>query len=259
VGLAVDYCEEYAGKIFSDKKSRLSSLGILAHKPIQVLMYKLLESRGIVGSGIETRILSDRQYRVDQSMKMSNELLGSIDLSLFKGIINRNINFLGSSATVEGILSQLEHMVLDYTLSSSYKVTVGTSERKGKVRKHYQSDKNFFFIVNYKLGLSNPQYYDNRIKEMMVRDNINNPEMVSFIGIDEFVQLFRFEGDETINLFGTEGSFFTILDKILTLTELAQTKRWAFAELRALYNDASKVFNELRVSGAVDKYIGDLA
>jgi len=69
---------------------------------------------------------------------------------------------------------------------------------------------------------------------------------------------FRIDGDESIKLFGVEGNFFTVLDKILTLTELAQSKRWAFAELRGLYDDASEIFNELKKSGVVNNYIGDL-
>jgi len=258
VGLAISKGEEYQGIIYSNWKSKVSTLGILAHKPLQIIIHKILQSRGIEGLGIDTTVISDRDYNPDHSMRFTKKLLDSIDLTLFKKIIERNIGQVGSSLTVDQVLKNLQHMVLDYTLSKDKVVNIGTVEKPGKVRKHYQSPSSFFFIINYNKDLKNPSYTDEYIKKKMVKHSINDPEMVCFISLNEFIRLFKIDVNK-------KGKFFPKLDKnlsvkdIVDLIEDAKKKRWAFDELRIIYNAASDEYEKLKGKGVVGQYIGDLS
>ncbi|MFX1478141.1 MAG: hypothetical protein ACFFCI_08410 [Promethearchaeota archaeon] len=251
VGIAIEQGERYEEVIYSDKISRSTTLGILAHKPIQLIIYQFLKSKGILGLGLDTRVLSDRQYNPDQSLRVNSKFLETIDLALFKALIHRNVKQTRISFTPEEILHQIQYMVWDYTLTSSEEYTIGTIEEPGKVRKHYQSPSTFFLIINYNKDLRSSSYFDKKIKTKMIKNDLNNPEMVSFISVSEFIQLIKIKDNQ-------HGDFLTRLNKILTLIETAKSKRRAFNELRELYNDALVDYNKLKASGIVGGYIGDL-
>ena len=255
ITLAIDRCNNYADLLFSDKSVRRASIGTLVHKPLEIIIYKILKLKGLI-SGMETKVIPGRYFAVDQSIVKNDLFLSSIDLSFLKKIIQRNIRYHSLSLSVDEVLSNIQHFVIDYTISSSLKVSVGTIKKPGKVRKPgYYSEHQFLFIVNYDPSLDNHKYYDNRMRDKMILDGIPHPEMVSFIGVEDLVDLLLKEGDEKDEKYG---KLLIELNNLLTLVELAKKRKSKFDELIRLYDKASDEFDRLKLSGIIGGYIGDL-
>ncbi|MFX0022369.1 MAG: hypothetical protein ACFE9S_08575, partial [Candidatus Hermodarchaeota archaeon] len=247
VDLTLKKCENYAFGLARDREQRRASIGTLVHKPLELLIYELLKSRFLIHD-FETLLVHNRKFAADQAMKFDNNFRQSIDLNILKTIIRKNLQYFGSSSTVGEILKKIQHVIIDYTISSSKKALVGIQSKPGKVRKPYQSENRFLFIVNFDPKLNDPNKIDLYIKKIMKREKIHNPEMVQFIGINDFKKLFKIVG-----------KFETELDNLLKDVSLAQKKMIGMKILMKRYNEASDELKEIQgTTGIGHNFIGDL-
>lgn len=131
---------------------------------------------------------------------------------------------------------------------------IGDALSPGKVRKPYQSENRFLLIVNFDPELSDPNSIDLKIKRAMKRNNIHDPEMVRFIGVNDFIKLFKIEDIEQDPI-----KYRTELDKMLNNIKLAQKKIYYLKTLMKRYNEASDELKLLHERfGIWHNYIGDL-